>query len=90
MSSIRLLLLSCIFTACTACQPLMPKAVGLENATWQQQAYQRQDQVDVQWHGKSFSFLLYQQQLGQVLELIALSLTDSNYFRLKIMVSIFR
>ena len=83
MSSIRLLLLSCIFTACTACQQLMPKAVGLENATWQQQAYQRQDQVDVQWHGKSFSFLLYQQQQGQVLELIALSLTGQQLFQIE-------
>ncbi|WP_151980792.1 DUF3261 domain-containing protein [Acinetobacter guerrae] len=83
MQWIRLLLLGCILTAFSGCQHMMPKAVGLESAIWQQQAYQRQDQVDVQWRKQSFSFLLYQQQHGQVLQLIALSLTGQQIFQVE-------
>ncbi|MBJ9985568.1 DUF3261 domain-containing protein [Acinetobacter sp. S40] len=83
MQWIRLFVLSFTFTAFAGCQHIMPKAEGLESATWQQQAYQRQDQVDVQWHKQSFSFLLYQQQQGQVLNLIALSLTGQPLFQVE-------
>lgn len=83
MGWIRLLLLSGICIAFSGCQHLMPKAVGLENTAWQQQTYQRQDQVEVQWRDQSFSFLLYQQQKGQILEFIALSLTGQPLFQIE-------
>ncbi|MFM6905994.1 MAG: DUF3261 domain-containing protein [Acinetobacter tjernbergiae] len=63
------------------CQ-LMPHAQGLKSSDWQAQQYQRQDQVEVQWKDKSFSFLLYQQQKGQQLELVGLGLTGQPLFQL--------
>lgn len=48
-----LLLGSCLcFTGCQ----VMPHAKGLQSPLWQTQAYQRQDQVEVQWKQQSFSF----------------------------------
>ncbi|WP_130803344.1 DUF3261 domain-containing protein [Acinetobacter ihumii] len=83
MRNIYILLLSVILMTVTACQQMMPKAAGLAFPAWQQQKYQRQDQVEVQWRGQSFSFLLYQQQKGQILELIALSLTGQPLFQIE-------
>ena len=68
---------------CSACQSLMPKAQGLAAASWAAQDYQRQDQIEVQWKSHSFSFLLYQQQRGQDVEMLALSLTGQQLFKLK-------
>ena len=67
---------------CTGCQSLLPKAQGLATATWLAQHYQRQDQLEVQWKGHSFSFLLYQQQQGQKLDMLALTLTGQQLFKL--------
>ncbi|HCQ60728.1 MULTISPECIES: DUF3261 domain-containing protein [Acinetobacter] len=66
----------------TGCQ-VMPHAKGLQSPLWQTQAYQRQDQVEVQWKKQSFSFLLYQQQQGTVLDMVALSLTGQQLFKLQ-------
>ncbi|KAE9881484.1 DUF3261 domain-containing protein, partial [Escherichia coli] len=60
-----ILLSSFIFL--NGCQ-VMPHAKGLQSPLWQAQTYQRQDQVEVQWKQQSFSFLLYQQQKGAVLD----------------------
>lgn len=83
MHGLRLLCIASLMLGVSACQSLMPKASGLVQPNWSQVAvetYQRQDQVDVKWREQSFSFLLYQQQHGQVLELIALSLTGQQLF----------
>lgn len=66
----------------SGCQ-LTPHAQGLKSSHWQAQQYQRQDQVEVQWKDKSFSFLLYQQQQGQQLSLIGLGLTGQALFELQ-------
>ena len=66
---------------CSGCQSLLPKAQGLATTTWLAQEYQRQDQLEVQWNKHSFSFLLYQQQ-GQKLDMLALSLTGQQLFKL--------
>lgn len=66
----------------TACQQMLPKAQGLVNSQWTAQQYQRQDLVEVQWKQHSFSFLLYQQQQGQNLDFLALSLTGQQLFKL--------
>lgn len=67
----------------TGCQSMLPKAQGLATTQWQARDYQRQDQVEVQWNNHSFSFLLYQQQTGQKLEMLALSLTGQQLFKLQ-------
>ncbi|WOE31257.1 MULTISPECIES: DUF3261 domain-containing protein [unclassified Acinetobacter] len=67
---------------CSGCQHFIPAAPGLTSVTWPSLSYQRQDQVEVQWKDKSFSFLLYQQQNGSNLQLIALSLTGQQLFQL--------
>ena len=67
---------------CSACQSLIPKALGLATPLWVAQNYQRQDQIEVQWKTQSFSFLLYQQQRGQSLDMLALSLTGQQLFKL--------
>ena len=67
----------------TACQQIRPKAQGLTNSQWIAQHYQRQDLVEVQWKAHSFSFLLYQQQQEQNLDLLALSLTGQQLFKLR-------
>jgi len=66
----------------SACQSLIPSAKGLKTLAWPAVNYQRQDQLEVQWKSKSFSFLLYQQQQGKQLEMIALSLTGQQLFQL--------
>ncbi|WP_089605683.1 DUF3261 domain-containing protein [Acinetobacter piscicola] len=66
----------------TACQQMLPKAQGLANSQWIAQHYQRQDLVEVQWKAHSFSFLLYQQQQDKNLDLLALSLTGQQLFKL--------
>lgn len=75
-----ILLSSLIFL--NGCQ-IMPHAKGLQSPLWQAQTYQRQDQVEVQWKQQSFSFLLYQQQKGAVLDMVALSLTGQQLFKLQ-------
>ena len=67
---------------CSACQSWVPKAQGLATPEWAAQNYQRQDQIEVQWKSQSFSFLLYQQQRGQSLDMLALSLTGQQLFKL--------
>lgn len=67
---------------CSACQSWIPKAQGLVTPQWVAQNYQRQDQIEVQWKTQSFSFLLYQQQRGQSLDMLALSLTGQQLFKL--------
>ena len=67
---------------CSACQSWIPKAQGLATPQWAAQNYQRQDQIEVQWKSQSFSFLLYQQQRGQSLDMLALSLTGQQLFKL--------
>lgn len=67
---------------CSACQSWIPKAQGLATQQWAAQNYQRQDQIEVQWKTQSFSFLLYQQQQGQSLDMLALSLTGQQLFKL--------
>lgn len=67
---------------CSACQSWIPKAQGLATPQWGAQNYQRQDQIEVQWKTQSFSFLLYQQQRGQSLDMLALSLTGQQLFKL--------
>ena len=67
---------------CSACQSWIPKAQGLATPQWVAQNYQRQDQIEVQWKTQSFSFLLYQQQRGQSLDMLALSLTGQQLFKL--------
>ena len=67
---------------CGGCQSMLPKAQGLATATWAAQNYQRQDQLEVQWKDQSFSFLLYQQQQGSRLEMLALTLTGQQLFKL--------
>ncbi|WP_010325610.1 DUF3261 domain-containing protein [Acinetobacter johnsonii] len=67
---------------CSACQSWIPKAQGLVTPEWAAQNYQRQDQIEVQWKNQSFSFLLYQQQRGQSLDMLALSLTGQQLFKL--------
>jgi len=67
---------------CSACQSWIPKAQGLATSEWAAQNYQRQDQIEVQWKTQSFSFLLYQQQRGQSLDMLALSLTGQQLFKL--------
>ena len=67
---------------CSACQSWIPKAQGLVTPEWAAQNYQRQDQIEVQWKTQSFSFLLYQQQRGQSLDMLALSLTGQQLFKL--------
>lgn len=67
---------------CGGCQSMLPKAQGLATATWAAHNYQRQDQLEIQWKAHSFSFLLYQQQNGQKLEMLALTLTGQQLFKL--------
>ena len=67
---------------CSGCQSMLPKAQGLSTTTWAAQNYQRQDQLEIQWKEQSFSFLLYQQQKGQKLEMLALTLTGQQLFKL--------
>lgn len=77
------MLSSALIFSLSACQSFKPKAQGLTSSQWLAQDYQRQDQVEVQWKERSFSFLLYQQQQGQELELIALTLTGQQLFEIK-------
>ena len=67
---------------CSACQSWIPKAQGLATPQWVAQNYQRQDHIEVQWKSQSFSFLLYQQQHGQALDMLALTLTGQQLFKL--------
>lgn len=67
---------------CSACQSFIPAAQGLKTSIWPTVNYQRQDQIEVQWKDKSFSFLLYQQQQGKILQMVALSLTGQQLFKL--------
>jgi hypothetical protein len=67
---------------CGGCQSMLPKAQGLATTTWAAQNYQRQDQLEIQWKEQSFSFLLYQQQQGSKLEMLALTLTGQQLFKL--------
>nr|WP_165494437.1 DUF3261 domain-containing protein [Acinetobacter terrestris] len=67
---------------CGGCQSMLPKAQGLATASWAAQNYQRQDQLEIQWKDQSFSFLLYQQQQGSKLEMLALTLTGQQLFKL--------
>lgn len=67
---------------CSGCQSMLPKAQGLSTTTWIAQNYQRQDQLEIQWKDQSFSFLLYQQQQGAKLEMLALTLTGQQLFKL--------
>ena len=76
---VGLLLLATLL--CSACQRFIPSVQGLKTVEWPSLNYQRQDQIEVQWKDKSFSFLLYQQQQGQALELVALSLTGQPLFQ---------
>ena len=81
-----MLLSGLLLTGISSCS-VLPHAPGLSSPAWQthtlQQAdYQRQDQVEVQWKNHGFSFLLYQQQHGSQLELLALSLTGQQLFKL--------
>ncbi|WP_269913704.1 DUF3261 domain-containing protein [Acinetobacter sp. HY1485] len=76
----RLLKYLAISIMLAGCQ--LPVAKGLQNSAWQVQQYQRQDQLEVQWKNKSFSFLLYQQQQGKQLSMVALSLTGQQLFKL--------
>lgn len=75
-------LLLAALLCCSGCQSLLPKAQGLTTTTWLAQEYQRQDQLEVQWNKHSFSFLLYQQQQGQKLDMLALTLTGQQLFKL--------
>ncbi len=75
-------LVCCSVLLFTGCQ-LTPHAQGLQSSHWPAQHYQRQDQVEVQWKDKSFSFLLYQQQQGQQLSLVGLGLTGQALFQLQ-------
>ena len=77
------MLSSVLIFSLSACQSFTPKAQGLTSSQWLAQDYQRQDQVEVQWKERSFSFLLYQQQQGQELELVALTLTGQQLFEIK-------
>lgn len=52
--------------------------VGTTTATTSR--YVRQDQVDVRWRSKQFSFLLYQRQQGEALQMVALTLTGQQLF----------
>ncbi|CAB1217491.1 DUF3261 domain-containing protein [Acinetobacter bouvetii] len=72
----------CAMLLCGGCQSMLPKAQGLAASSWTAQNYQRQDQLEVQWKEHSFSFLLYQQQQGQKLEMLALTLTGQQLFKL--------
>lgn len=82
MQRIWINLLCCSMLLLSGCQ-LTPHAQGLKSSHWPAQQYQRQDQVEVQWKDKSFSFLLYQQQQGQQLSLVALGLTGQPLFQLQ-------
>ncbi|WP_034595106.1 DUF3261 domain-containing protein [Acinetobacter sp. NIPH 298] len=82
MQRIWLSLLCCSALLMGGCQ-LTPHAQGLQSNHWTAQHYQRQDQVEVQWKDKSFSFLLFQQQQGQQLSLIGLGLTGQPLFALQ-------
>ncbi len=77
----------CVLVVLSACQSMFPKAQGLVQTTWPTDAmmsnYQRQDQVEVMWKDQSFSFLLYQQQKGEILEMFALTLTGQQLFKLQ-------
>lgn len=80
LKTISWVLASTLF--CSACQSWIPEAQGLATPQWAAQNYQRQDQIEVQWKTQSFSFLLYQQQRGQSLDMLALSLTGQQLFKL--------
>lgn len=80
LNGVTLLLIS-VF-ALSGCQSLLPKAQGLATTAWQAREYQRQDQVEVQWKTQSFSFLLYQEQIGEQLQMLALSLNGQPLFKL--------
>ncbi len=67
----------------SACQSMYPKAQGLVPLTWSAKQYQRQDQVEVMWKKQSFSFLLYQEQQGKNLNMLALTLTGQQLFKLQ-------
>lgn len=82
MSSALLALALASTLLCSACQSLIPQAQGLVTSTWPVHSYQRQDQIEVQWQEHGFSFLLYQQQQGKHLEMLALSLTGQQLFKL--------
>ncbi|MGB5886670.1 MAG: DUF3261 domain-containing protein [Acinetobacter venetianus] len=82
MQRIWIALLCCSVLGVSGCQ-LTPHAQGLQSSQWGAQHYQRQDQVEVQWKDKSFSFLLYQQQQGQQLSFVALALTGQPLFQLQ-------
>lgn len=80
-SCTAMLLAAVLLTA--GCQSMLPKAQGLATAQWQARDYQRQDQLEIQWNNHSFSFLLYQQQSGEQLQMLALSLTGQQLFKLQ-------
>ena len=79
---IKCVLLS-VSLSLAACQSFVPKAQGLATPHWQAQAYARQDQVEVEWKNHQFSFLLYQQQQGQNIDFVALSLTGQQLFNVQ-------
>lgn len=66
----------------SACQTWIPKAQGLVTQQWGERSFQRQDQMEVHWRQQGFSFLMYQEQKGQTLEMLALSLTGQQLFKL--------
>ena len=75
-----------LLLALGACQSMYPQPQGLVPVVWSADPalahYQRQDQVEVVWKNQSFSFLLYQEQQAKNLQMLALSLTGQQLFRL--------
>ncbi|MEQ1142212.1 DUF3261 domain-containing protein [Acinetobacter soli] len=81
----RWMVIGAIMAVLSACQSFTPKAPGLPQPQWaqlqqQHRDYVRQDQVDVRWRSKQFSFLLYQRQQGEALQMVALTLTGQQLF----------
>ncbi|MEB3753613.1 DUF3261 domain-containing protein [Acinetobacter sp. MD2(2019)] len=82
MSKIAQIIVLALVLSLGACQSFYPQAPALAAPHWPAQQYQRQDQVEVKWKQQSFSFLLYQQQQGQQLSMLGLSLTGQILFKL--------
>lgn len=63
-----------------ACAALVPSARNLQDSGWQSMTLQQDYQVDFHARGQSVSFILLQQQQGELLQLQALSLTGQPLF----------
>lgn len=80
LNSCLMVLICVAMISLSACQMFIPQAKGLPHLDTLEQT--QQQQAEIFWKEQSFSFLLYQQQQGQTIHILALTLSGQVLFEL--------